>query len=500
METWNNISQNEKIEEDFLSYVKDGMGANAVVWSLVLMRMTFFSQMEFQWQNLKKRTLFGDQGLMVLENPWPNGSTAEMLARMEQDVSCAGNAFVYRPAPADSSRETELLEAKFALDLEVWDCRNCTRSRSGLCKTHARAEQVLPTNVTAPNLQRLRPDWVEIVTDGEQLLGYAYTPGGEKSKGPGRTKYMTPDEVAHWSPMPDPLGMFRGMSWITPVVREVLADKKMTQHKERFFDNAATPNLLIKNTKLLDEDSRNRLFRQLEQRHEGSINAYRTLVLEGGADATIIGATMQQMSFDAIQAAGENRVASAAGVPGIVAGFKEGLQAATYSNYAQAKRHYVDGTLTFNWGSVCTALQTLVEPVPNNSRLWYDTSRIPALKEDRQAQAQIIELQAKSMSLMVLAGYEPSDVEVYVTTGERPDGGVRHTGLVYAAKGAEPEPGSEDKLGIQPTAPPGEQALPATDSKVQTVNSEQPGNSGNGNGAKPSSPPLPSQGKAPTPK
>lgn len=385
-ETWKGSSPFEIEEEDFVSFVSDGLKSNGVVWSLTLMRMTFFAQMEFQYQNLKDRTLFGNPTLALLENPWPNGSTQELLARMEQDVSMCGNAYIYK------AKEDEL--------------------------------------------QRLRPDWVKIITNGKELVGYGYTEGGVSHGGP--EKIIIPEEMAHWSPYPDPLAVFRGMSWITPVVREVMADKQMTRHKQKFFDNAATPNLLIKNTKNLDEESRERLRRVMETRYEGAENAYRTLVLEGGADATVIGANMQQMSFDAIQAAGENRMASAAGVPGIVAGFKEGLQAATYSNYAQAKRHYVDGTLTFNWGSVSKALEHLM-PVPPVARLWYDTSRIPAMKEDRKDLSVIMQGNALAIGELVQAGYDPADVEVFVLTGERPVGGLKHTGVVFQ-KGAEPMP------------------------------------------------------------
>src|SRR5260370_330738 len=69
-------------------------------------------------------------------------------------------------------------------------------------------------------LQRLRPDWVEILTDGSEPLGYLYHPGGIIASRES-AKFLTVDEVVHWSPIPDPTAAFRGMSWVTPVVREV---------------------------------------------------------------------------------------------------------------------------------------------------------------------------------------------------------------------------------------------------------------------------------------
>jgi hypothetical protein len=48
----------------------------------------------FQWRNLKK--LFGTPELAILENPWPGGTTGDLLYRMLQMVDLSGNAFVAR--------------------------------------------------------------------------------------------------------------------------------------------------------------------------------------------------------------------------------------------------------------------------------------------------------------------------------------------------------------------------------------------------------------------
>ena len=63
--------------------------------------------------------------------------------------------------------------------------------------------------------------------------------------------------------------------------------------------------------------------------HEGLWNAYKTLYLGGGADAKIIGSNMQQLDFKTVQGHGETRIAAAAGVPPIIVGLSEGLEAAT---------------------------------------------------------------------------------------------------------------------------------------------------------------------------
>src|SRR5205823_12554188 len=50
---------------------------------------------------------------------------------------------------------------------------------------------------------------------------------------------LLPDEVAHWAPIPDPENAGIGMSWLTPVIRELQADWAATEHKLRFFVNGA---------------------------------------------------------------------------------------------------------------------------------------------------------------------------------------------------------------------------------------------------------------------
>ncbi len=372
-QTWQGRNPAESIEDDFPSYVRNGYKQNGVVFAVILARMALFTDVEFCYQALSDRRQYGLPTLGILEKPWPNGTTGELLARMEQDVSLTGNAYIYKAA--------------------------------------------------AGHLQRLRPDWMTIVTDGTTPTGYLYSPNG-----PVLSSFSAPvpapdafflkvEEVAHWSPIPDPIAPFRGMSWLTPVLGEVLADKGMTRHKQKFFENAATPNLLIKYQGQLDYESRQELRKQLEVRYESVENAYRTLVLDGGADATIIGSTMQAMSFDTIQAAGENRIAAAGGVPGIVVGLKEGLQAATYSNYAQAMRRFVDLFAFPQWRSVSVCLSKLA-PAPPGSRLWFDTTHIAALKQDVKDQAEIIKMHSEAIMLLVRSGYDPEEVARFVATGE----------------------------------------------------------------------------------
>lgn len=370
----------DRMAHDFVSYVADGYRDNGVVFSVILARLLLFSEATFKFQRTdggRPGELSGGPGLAALERPWPNGTTGDLLARMEQDVSLAGNSYTYRVGPG--------------------------------------------------RLKRLRPDWVELLIGSmsddpagvhaldAEVLAYLYTPGGPGSGN--KRKVLDRNDVAHYAPIPDPLAMARGMSWLTPVARECDADTSMTRHKGKFFEHAATPNMVVKTTNVLTPDERKRTRAMLRQRFEGVDNAYKTMLLEGGADVEVVGNTFEQISFTAVQAAGENRIAAAGGVPGIVVGLKEGLQAATYSNYEQAMRRFADLTMRPLWRNASGSLATIVD-VPAASRLWYDDREIPALKQDAKQSAEILKSQADTIGALIRSGYEPDSVTRAVLAGD----------------------------------------------------------------------------------
>jgi len=86
----------EKIEASFEGYVAHAYKRNGIVFACVQARLLPFSEARFQWQELvsgRPGRLFGTPELALLETPWPNGTTGDLLARMEQKVSLAGNWF-----------------------------------------------------------------------------------------------------------------------------------------------------------------------------------------------------------------------------------------------------------------------------------------------------------------------------------------------------------------------------------------------------------------------
>jgi phage portal protein BeeE len=276
-----------------------------------------------------------------------------------------------------------------------------------------------------PGVSLLRPDWVDIVAASPnsdasawdvdaEVIGYVYHPRGRQSGE--RTVNFPASQVAHFAPIPDPEARFRGMSWLTPVIREVMADRAATEHKLMFFENGATPQMIVKFD--LDSVERMRPFIELfKEGHEGSENAYKTLFLGAGTDATVVGANLHEMDFKVTQGAGETRIAAAAGVPPVIVGLSEGLQAATYSNYSQARRRFSDGTMRPLWRNMCGSLQNILT-VPGGAELWYDDRDIPALKEDIQDKAKEMQEKATAANQLVSAGYTRESIVMALDAGD----------------------------------------------------------------------------------
>jgi hypothetical protein len=148
----------------------------------------------------------------------------------------------------------------------------------------------------------------------------------------------------------------------------------------------------------------------MEAAHAGLRNAYKTLYMTSGADATPVGKDMQQLDFKVVQGAGETRVAAAAGVHPVIVGLSEGMQGSSLNagNFNSARRLVADKTLWHLWGNIAGSLEVLVPP-PDGSRLWVD-DRIPFLREDRKDAAEIQQLKAATMRQLADAGWKPDSI------------------------------------------------------------------------------------------
>jgi hypothetical protein len=413
----------EVIGNNFLGYVEGAYKANGPVYSTIAARQAIFSQVRFGWREfneLRPGELFASPELSLLNKPWPGATTIDLLARMEPVASLAGN---YYGTKCDDE------------------------GRLGIA---ARGPGLRIVN--------MRPDWVTILIGSPsksvldlraRVIGYLYEPKGSGGAPAPDALILTPDEVCHYAPYPDPEMRFRGMSWLTPVLREIKADKAATTHKDKFFTNGAVLSTVVKFEKDTTKEVFDAFVERFKATHQGEENAYKTLFLGGGADVTIVGADMKSIEFAAVTAAGETRIAAAGGVHPVIIGMSEGLNGSSLNegNFGAARRMVADKTMRHLWGIASSSLQTLIKPPRDTASLWYDTRDVAFLREDLKDLSEIQSKQARTIRNLVDAGYTPASVTSAVTNEDWSL--LEHSGL-YSVQLQKPGSG---KPGSDPTPP-----------------------------------------------
>jgi phage portal protein BeeE len=405
----------EELDHSYEQYSERALKRNGVVFACVALRTRVFSEARFAWQRReggRPQLPFTDSTLAMLERPWPGGTTQDLLQRMLLSADLGGNAYV-------------------------------TRNRLG-------------------NLRILRPDWVTIVRGSESdpdedpdgldatLIGYLYKPGGPGSKHP--PVPLLADEVAHFAPDPDPLAMFRGMSWLTPVAREIVGDSAMSDHKNKFLENAATPNLVVRMDSSVTPEQFKEFKELSKSEHDGVWNAYKTMYLGGGADVTVAGSDLKQLDFKVVQGHGETRIAAAAGVHPVVLGLSEGMQGSSLNagNYSQARRNVADTTFHPLWRNVAGTLNTIIRR-NDGAELVADTRDVPFLRQDEKDAADVAQRKAATISSMISAGFTPESAVEAVTSGDLTK--LAHTGLV-SVQLQKPGSATFDDDGVEPIEEP----------------------------------------------
>lgn len=375
------------IANDFEGYVSQVHMRSGVVAAAVTARALLLSELRFKWRAVQDGNLFGNQMLEPLERPGVM-TRPELLATAEHHVSYAGNAY-------------------FNID-------------------------------EFGRVRLLRPDWVTIILGSQmepdnpgwgvdaEVIGYVYQPGGPAKQAD--PVVLSPAEVAHWKPEPDPANPWRGLSWVQSVLLEISTDMQASQHLSKFYEHAATPNLIFSFDKDLGAEQVKTYAEMIEKRHSGAANAYRNMVLGGGADVQVVGANLSQLDYKNTQGGHETRIASRARVPAVILGLREGMQGSSLNagNYSSTRRMWADGWFSPTANNLCACLERIIPP-PTGAELSHDPSAVMFLQEDRKDEADIKQANAVTMRQLVESGYAPDTVTEAVVTGDFTK--LRHSGL-----------------------------------------------------------------------
>lgn len=226
----------------------------------------------------------------------------------------------------------------------------------------------------------LRPDRVWIVPGEGGIKGYFYVPEGQ---GHQNGTPVLPEDMIHIK-LPNPGDPLEGLGYgmpPTPIGQSVDVDNDVTRFMKLFFQNGAMLMGLLKYDIPLDDPTVSAIKARWMDVHGGMENWTEVGVLDQGGSYERIGATFDEMGFNAIDERNESRILGPLGVPPILIGSRIGLLRSTYSNYAQARQAY--------WEDTAVPEQTLFETnyqyylqSEDGGYVKFDRSGVPALQKD----------------------------------------------------------------------------------------------------------------------
>jgi len=269
-------------------------------------------------------------------------------------------------------------------------------------KGHSYAYIVVDENSEPLEIQYLEP-W-RVTPKSRAKERYAYyeyqPPQGEKID-------LQPKEVLH----------FRYGLWpLEAVLPEIAVDSKATEWLWNLMTGGGAPPGVIGPAATdgdgtlarITPDDADFLRKQLAEKKPGEV-----LIMPVGFRYEKTGLSPKDMETGSLQTKAEERIASAFNLPPVVAGLGAGLAHGTFSNYEQAvDSAWQDGVIPFG-KIVESELTAKLLPLynggvaPTDERVAFDYSAVPALQDNRDAEADRAKTLAEAAQTYVNAGFTP---------------------------------------------------------------------------------------------
>lgn len=195
------------------------------------------------------------------------------------------------------------------------------------------------------SFRNLRPDFVHHLYDKRELKGYLYVPRGQTYRD---GTPLLPQDVMHVR-LPNPgdpyAGMGKGLSPFSPMAQSGDVDNALTSYLKQFIDyGAMPPGLLSYDWELTDDDLAAARERWMEI-YGGSHNWTEVAVLDKSGSYERVGATLDELASEKLDARNENRIAMVFGVPLPLIETNPQIVQSTYSNLDTYERFFWENTL-----------------------------------------------------------------------------------------------------------------------------------------------------------
>jgi HK97 family phage portal protein len=244
--------------------------------------------------------------------------------------------------------------------------------------------EAVALNDQVRELYALRPDRMKLVPGADGWAeAYEYSVGGRSVRFDQLASNVPP--ILHLTFF-HPLDDHYGLAPIAAAAVAVDTHNAAARWNKSLLDNSARPSgalVFASDGAILSEYQFDRLKHELGATYEGTANAGRPMLLEGGLDWKPMSLTPKDMDFLEAKHTAAREIALAFGVPPMLLGIPGDN---TFANYAEANRSFFRQTVLPLAARVgCALAQWLSPQFGDGIRVVIDSDRIDALAADRAA-------------------------------------------------------------------------------------------------------------------
>jgi HK97 family phage portal protein len=214
----------------------------------------------------------------------------------------------------------------------------------------------------------------EIIQQG-QLTGWRYNIGTTTF---GKNVF-NPEEIIHTRDF-NPYHVIRGLAPTKAISKILDIDWQTLLFNKAFFDNDATPGMMLSTEESLTEEQLTRLTEWIEKRHKGASKAFRLAVLEAGLKPVSVTPTHREMEFVKQKEFTRQEILGIWRVPQAFFNVTEGLNYATFIGQMKMFWNY---TIMPSLNKMTDMLNKyIVQPYNPNIIAKFDLSNVVAYQED----------------------------------------------------------------------------------------------------------------------
>ena len=264
----------------------------------------------------------------------------------------------------------------------------------------------------------IRPDRIIPAPDPEQFIaGWVYS-------GPNGEQVPLRNEEVIWIRQPNPLNPYTGLGAIEPLMPDIESARYISDWQRNFFRNSANPGGFVQfpeGVRLSDNEFKKLTTRWAEQ-HQGVRAAHRIAFLEMGATFQSSDMSMRDMQFTELRQDSRDIVYEGLGVSKSILGVVDDVNRAAMDGTEYVFSKYGTRTDLERYKDV---LNTQLLPRFGATGVGVEMDFDDPVPKDWQADAQTIVANARALSLLVQAGFDPQDS---ANATSFPD--VKHTGVI----------------------------------------------------------------------